>query len=59
MPGSGLALHLLADLGVDVKELADAAVEADGFGLIELGFAVGRRDTLLGAAGHETARKRC
>lgn len=46
--------HLLGDLHVDVEELADAAVEADGFGLVEVGLAVGRREALLGAAGHET-----
>ena len=36
----GLALHLLADLDVDLEELADAAVEADGFALVEIGFPV-------------------
>ena len=48
-----LALHLLRDLDVDFEELADAAVEADGLALVEVGFAVGGRDALLGAGVNE------
>ena len=44
-----LALHLLRDLDVDFEELADAAVEADGLALVEVGFAVGSGNALLGA----------
>lgn len=47
--GIGLALHLLADLDVDVEELGHAAVEADGLALVEVAFAVIGGDTLLGA----------
>lgn len=47
--GIGLALHLLADLDVDVEELGHAAVEADGLALVEVTFAVIGGDTLLGA----------
>jgi hypothetical protein len=39
-----LALHLLADLDIDFEEFGDAAVEADGFALVEIGFAVRRVD---------------
>lgn len=35
-----LALHLLANLDVDFEELGDAAVQADGFALVQLGFPV-------------------
>lgn len=58
LPSGGLALHFLADLGVDVEELADAAVKADGLALVELGFAVRRRNALFSAAGHETAGRK-
>ena len=47
--GIGLALHLLADLDVDIKELGHAAVEADGLALVEVAFAVIGGNTLLGA----------
>lgn len=47
--GIGLALHLLADLDVDVEELGHAAVETDGLALVEVTFAVIGGDTLLGA----------
>lgn len=47
--GIGLALHLLADLDVDVEELGHAAVEANGLALVEVAFAVIGGDTLLGA----------
>lgn len=46
----GLALHLLRNLDVDLEELAHAAVEADGLALVEVGFAVLRRNALLGAS---------
>ena len=45
-----LALHLLRDLDVDFEELADAAVEADGFALVEVAFTVGVGNALLGAS---------
>ena len=45
----GLALHLLRDLDVDLEELTHAAVEANGLALVEVGFAVLRRNALLGA----------
>jgi hypothetical protein len=35
------SLHLLAHFDVDFEELGDAAVEADRFALVEVGFAVG------------------
>lgn len=47
--GIGLALHLLANLDVDVEELGHAAVEADRLALVEVAFAVISGDTLLGA----------
>jgi hypothetical protein len=40
LPSLGLALHLLADLDVDLEELGYAAVEADGLALVQIGFAV-------------------
>ena len=49
----GLALHLLRDLDVDLEELTHAAVEADGLALVEVGFAVLRRNALLGAGVNE------
>lgn len=54
----GLALHLLADLDVDLEELADAAVEADGLALVQVGFAVRCVDAFCGAGLEETARGR-
>ena len=42
-----LTLHLLRDLDVDFEEFGDAAVEADGFALVQVGFAVGGRDAFL------------
>lgn len=44
-----IALHLLADLDIDVEELGHAAVETHGLALVEVAFAVVGRDTLLGA----------
>lgn len=49
LSAGGIALHLLADLDVDVEELADAAVEADGFTLVQVAFAVVVGDAFLGA----------
>jgi hypothetical protein len=53
---SGLSLHLLGDLDVDLEELADATVEADGFALVKVTLAVGVGDTLLGAGLDKTAK---
>lgn len=47
--GIGLALHLLADLDVDVEELGHAAVEADGLALVDLALAIVLGHALLGA----------
>lgn len=44
-----LPLHLLADLEVDLEELAHAAVEADALALVEVRLAVLGRDALLRA----------
>lgn len=54
LSASGITLHLLADLDVDVEELADAAVEADGLALVQLAFAVVVGDTFLCAGFGET-----
>ena len=42
-----LLLHNLANLHGRIEELGGAAIEADGFTLVELAFAVISRDTLL------------
>lgn len=42
-------LHLLANLDVDVEELGDAAVQADGLALVQVTLTVVGGDTLLGA----------
>jgi hypothetical protein len=42
-------LHLLADLDVDFEELGDAAVQADGLALVEIGLAVRSIDAFLRA----------
>jgi len=55
--GGSLTLHLLADLDVDVEELGDTAVQADGLALVKVTFAVVGRDALLGAGLGETAQK--
>lgn len=47
--GVGLALHLLADLDVDIEELGHTTVEADRLALVEVAFAVIGGDALLGA----------
>lgn len=54
LSAGSIALHLLADLDVDVEELADAAVEADGLALVQLAFAVVVGDAFLGAGLGET-----
>lgn len=46
---SGITLHLLANFDVDVEELGDTAVEADGLALVQVSLAVVDGDTLLGA----------
>ena len=46
---SSITLHLLANLDVDVEELGDTAVEADGLALVQVTLAVVDGDTLLGA----------
>jgi hypothetical protein len=52
-----LTLHLLADLDVDIEELGDAAVQADGLALVEVAFAVIGGDTLLCAGLGQAARR--
>jgi hypothetical protein len=42
-------LHLLANLNVDIEELGDTAVQADGLALVQIALAVVGGDTLLGA----------
>ena len=49
-----LTLHLLANLDIDLEELGYAAVEADGFTLVEIGFAV-RCVYAFGCAGFDEA----
>lgn len=51
-----LSLHLLGDLDVDLEELADATVEADGLALVKVTLAVAVGDTLLGAGLNETVK---
>jgi hypothetical protein len=48
-------LHLLADLDVDIEELGDTAVQADGLALVQVTLAVVGGDTLLGAGLGESA----
>jgi hypothetical protein len=50
----GLALHLFANLDVDLEELCDAAVETNGLALVEVGFAVRGIDALLAAGLDQT-----
>ena len=52
-----LALHLLANLDIDLEELCYAAVKADGLALVQIGFAVRRVDAFC-RAGFEEAVKR-
>jgi hypothetical protein len=47
-------LHLLADLDVDVEELGDTAVEADGLALVEVALTVVGGNALAGAGLGET-----
>lgn len=54
LSAGSIALHLLANLDVDVEELADAAVEADGLALVQVAFAVVVGDAFLGAGLGET-----
>jgi hypothetical protein len=42
LPLLRLTLHLLAHFDIDLEEFAHAAVEADAFAFVEVGFAVGR-----------------
>jgi hypothetical protein len=49
LPISSLALHLLADLDIDLEELGHAAVEAHGFAFVQVGFSVVGGDALGGA----------
>ena len=44
-----VALHLLADFDVDVKELGHTTIQTHGLALVQITFAVVARDTLLGA----------
>lgn len=56
--GGRLALHLLGNLDVDLEELADTAVEANGLALVELALAVLRGNALLGAGVDEPGKSR-
>ena len=49
LPLNRFSLHLLRDLHVDLEELGHASIEADGLGLVEIGFAVVGRYTFLQA----------
>lgn len=49
LSASSIALHLLANLDVDIEELAHAAVEADGFAFVQVTFAVVVGEAFLGA----------
>ena len=51
-------LHLLRDLHIDFKELGHAAVDADGFSLVEVTFQVGRGNALLHASVGKTKIER-
>lgn len=44
-----LSLHLLADLQIDLEELAHASIEAHALALVEVRFAVFGGDAFLGA----------
>lgn len=50
------SLHLLGDLDVDLEELADATIEADGLALVKVTLAVAVGNTLLGAGFDETVK---
>ena len=49
LSAGSLALHLLADLDVDVEKLRNAAIQADGFALVQFALTVIVRNALLGA----------
>jgi hypothetical protein len=51
----GLALHLLADLDVDLEELGHAAVQAHRLALVQIRLAVRCVDALCRARLEETA----
>lgn len=53
-----LALHLLANLDIDLEELGYAAVEADGLALVQIGLAVRCVDTFRRAGLEETRNMR-
>lgn len=54
MSAGSVALHLLANLDVDVEELADAAVEADGLAFVQVTFTVLVGDAFLRAGFGQT-----
>lgn len=54
--GGALLLHFLRNFDVDLEEFGDAAIKADRFALIEIGFAVVVWYTFLCACGHETGQ---
>lgn len=47
LPTLCLSLHLLADFNIDLEELCDAAIEAYGFALVEVGLTVRGVDAFL------------
>src|ERR1700760_3289433 len=49
-----ILLHLLAYFDVDVEELGNTAVEADGFALVEIFFVVVAGNALFCAGGDES-----
>jgi hypothetical protein len=51
-----LALHLLANLDIDLEELGHTSVQAHGFALVEIGFAVRCVDAFATAGFEETMR---
>lgn len=52
-----VALHLFADLHVDLEELGNAAVEADRLAPVQLCLAIVGRNTLFGARLREPTRE--
>lgn len=54
MSASGLALHLLADLDVDLEKLGDAAVQTDRLALVKVTLPVVVRNALLSAGLSQT-----
>jgi hypothetical protein len=55
-PSLRLALHLLADLDIDLEELGHTSVQAHGLALVEIGFAVRCVDAFVAAGFEETMR---